>query len=37
MRWNKKKFINNMIDLILGTSCMTLPIIGIMIFNLLTK
>lgn len=33
-RWNKKKFINNVTELITGTAYMTIPIIACMVSGL---
>ena len=33
-RWNKKKFINNIKELVLGTAYFTIPIAGIIFYGI---
>lgn len=33
-KWNKRKFVNNIKELILGTSCITMSILGCLVYGL---
>lgn len=35
IRWNKRKFINNLKELLIGTSFLTLPILACLIYGLI--
>lgn len=36
-KWNKKKFVNNIADLIIGTAYMTIPIFACLLYELVCK